>query len=87
MTLEKNLTERYDFRIPSLLMDAFFSFIQLLTGFINCFDEIIILNKLKILNDNFISNNDRLNIAKFIFDYLLLSNLNKEYTIKMNNPN
>ena len=87
MTLENNFTERYDFRIPSLLIDAFCSFIQLLTSFINCFDEKNILNKSKFLNDNFISNNDWLNIVKFIFDYLFLSNLNKEYTIKMNNMN
>jgi len=87
MTLENNFTERYDFRIPSLLIDAFCSFIQLLSSFINCFDENNILNNSKFLNDNFISNNDWLNIVKFIFDYLFLSNLNKEYTLKMNNLN
>ena len=87
MTLENNFTERYDFRIPSLLIDAFCSFIQLLSSFINCFDDNNILNESKILNDNFISNNDWLNITKFIFDYLFLSNLNKEYTLKINNLN
>jgi len=87
MTLENNFTERYDFRIPSILIDAFCSFIQLLSNFINCFDDNNILNESKILNDNFISNNDWVNITKFIFDYLFLSNLNKEYTLKINNLN
>ena len=87
MTLENNFTERYDFRIPSVLIDAFCSFIQLISSFINCFDDNNILNDSKILNDNFISNNDWLNITKFIFDYLFLSNLNKEYTLKSNNMN
>ena len=85
MTLENNFTERYDFRIPSLLIDAFCSFIQLLSSFINCFDDNNILNESKILNDNFISNNDWLNLTKFVFDYLFLSKLNKEYTLKVNN--
>ena len=84
MTLENNFTERYDFRIPSVLIDAFCSFIQLISSFINSFDDNNILNDSKILNDNFISNNDWLNITKFIFDYLFLSNLNKEYTLKSN---
>ena len=87
MTLENNFTERYDFRIPSLLIDAMCSFIQLITNFINCFDDNTIMNKSKFLNDNFISNSDWLNVVKFIFDYLFLSNLNKEYTLKVNNMN
>ena len=33
------------------------------------------------------SNTDWLNVIKFLFDYLFLSNLNKEYTIKINNNN
>ena len=69
MTLEKIFNERYDFRIPSLLIDAICSLIQLLTNFINCFNDNNILNQLKLLNDIFISNSDWLNIVKFIFDY------------------
>ena len=85
MSLENNFTERYDFRIPNLLIDAFCSFIRLLSSFINCFDYSNNINISKFLNDNFLSNTDWLNVIKFIFDYLFLSNLNKEYTLKMNN--
>ena len=87
MTLENNFTERYDFRIPSLLIETLCSFIQIISNFINCFDDNNILNQSKFLNDNFISNSDWLNVVKFIFDYLFLSNLNKEYTLKVNNMN
>ena len=87
ITVENNFTERYDFRIPSLLIDSFCSFTQLISSFINCFDDNNILKESKFLNDNFISNNDWLNIVKFIFDYLFLSNLNKEYTLKVNSLN
>ena len=87
MSLENNFTERYDFRIPNLLIDAFCSFIRLLSSFINCFDYSNNINISKFLNDNFLSNTDWLNVIKFIFDYLFLSNLNKEYTLKMNNNN
>ena len=87
MTLENNFTERYDFRIPSLLIETLCSFIQMISNFINCFDDNNILNQSKFLNDNFISNSDWLNVVKFIFDYLFLSNLNKEYTLKVNNMN
>ena len=87
ITVENNFTERYDFRIPSLLIDSFCSFTQLLSSFINCFDDNNILKQSKFLNDNFISNNDWLNVVKFIFDYLFLSNLNKEYTLKVNSLN
>ena len=87
ITVENNFTERYDFRIPSLLIDSFCSFTQLLSSFINCFDDNNILTQSKFLNDNFISNNDWLNVVKFIFDYLFLSNLNKEYTLKVNSLN
>ena len=85
MSLENNFTERYDFRIPNLLIDAFCSFIRLLSSFINCFDYSNNINISKFLNENFLSNTDWLNVIKFIFDYLFLSNLNKEYTLKMNN--
>jgi hypothetical protein len=85
MSLENNFTERYDFRIPNLLIDAFCSFIRLLSSFVNCFDYSNNVNLSKFLNDNFLSNTDWLNVIKFLFDYLFLSNLNKEYTIKINN--
>ena len=84
MTLDNNFTERYDFRIPPMLIEAFCTFIQLITEFINCFDDNKLLNQSKYLNDNFISNNDWLNIVKFIFDYLFLSNLNIDYTLRIN---
>ena len=87
ISLENNFTERYDFRIPNLLIDSFCSFTRLLSSFINCFDYSTDTNQSKFLNDNFISNTDWLNVIKFIFDYLFLSNLNKEYTLKMNNMN
>ena len=87
MSLENNYTERYDFRIPNLLIDSFCSFTRLLSSFINCFEFTSNSNQSKFLNDNFISNIDWLNVIKFLFDYLFLSNLNKEYTIKINNMN
>ena len=87
MSLENNFTERYDFRIPNLLIDSFCSFTRLLSSFINCFEFTSNSNQSKFLNDNFISNIDWLNVIKFLFDYLFLSNLNKEYTIKINNMN
>ena len=87
MSLENNFTERYDFRVPNLLIDAFCSFIRLLSSFINCFDYSNNVNLSRFLNDNFLSNTDWLNVIKFLFDYLFLSNLNKEYTIKINNNN
>ena len=84
MSLENNFTERYDFRIPNLLIDAFCSFTRLLSTFINSFEYSSNISQSKFLNDNFISNIDWLNVIKFIFDYLFLSNLNKEYTLKIN---
>ena len=87
MSLENNFTERYDFRIPNSLIDSFCSFIRLLSTFINCFDYTTDQNQSKYLNDNFISDTDWLNVIKFLFDYLFLSNLNKEYTLKINNIN
>ena len=87
MSLDNNFTERYDFRIPNLLIDTFCSFIRLLSSFVNCFDYSTNINLSKLLNDNFISNTDWLNVIKFIFDYLFLSNLNKEYTLKGYNMN
>ena len=87
MSLENNFTERYDFRIPNLLIDAFCSFTRLLSTFINSFEYSSNASQSKFLNDNFISNIDWLNVIKFIFDYLFLSNLNKEYTLKINGMN
>ena len=87
MSLENNFTERYDFRIPNLLIDSFCSFTRLLSTFINCSDYTSNSNQSKFLNDNFISNTDWLNVIKFLFDYLFLSNLNKEYTLKINRMN
>ena len=87
MSMENNFTERYDFRIPTLLIDSFTSFTKLLSTFINCFDFNTNQNLCKFLNDDFISNTDWLNVIKFLFDYLFLSNLNREYTLKVGNIN
>ena len=87
ITLENNFTERYDFGIPNLLIDSFCSFTRLISNFINCFDYTTNSNLSKFLNDTFISNSDWLNLIKFLFDYLFLSNLNKGYTMKINNIN
>ena len=85
VTLENNFTERYDFKIPIVLIEAFCSFLQLISNFIIAFDDNNITTLSKFLNENFLSNSDLLNLIKFSFDYLFLSNLNKEYTFMNDN--
>ena len=75
-----NFTERFDYKIPIKLIDAFCSFISLVSNLIS---RIKLDSEFRFLNETFLSCSTWLNVLKFMFDYLLVSNLGRY----MNNIN
>lgn len=75
------VTERYDIKLPEKLLDVFCSFLGLITNLIS---HSKIYSEFKFLNETFLSCSSWLSICKFIFEYLLVSNLNKETYSFMN---
>ena len=71
------ITERYDIKLPEKLLEAFCSFLGVITSLIS---RAKLYSEFKFLNETFISCSSWLSVCKFIFEYFLISNLNKENT-------